>query len=244
MESDSKTPVFNDSAIAKTQKDAIPGDAIPFDRAMQIFDQLADRTDIAFGYAEDGCYARAQLMCLIVNAMGLPTPKKAWAFEGAASLKVKKPDRETISWWYHVTAALPVKMPDGPVQDMVFDPGLFDGPVSLSEWGGIMGAKPSQLQIAPFGEPPKGYSGDYMPNGSTKPLPEAYKEAVGTMSSYLKWQSAGPRTVFQSQSRQQFCQMQGYSINHPQGKTWQSAAIATGSGLKDRALNMFSFSNG
>ena len=85
-----------------------------------------------------------------------------------------------------------------------------------------MGAKPSQLQIAPFGEPPKGYSGDYTPYGSTKPLPEACKAAVGTTSAYLKYQDKGPR-VFQSQSRQQFYQMQG-STDHPQGKTWQSAS--------------------
>ena len=92
-------------------------------------------------------------------------------------------------------------MPDDSVQDMVFDPGLFDGPVSLQEWGGIIGAKASQLQIAPFGESPKGYTGDYIPYGSKEPLPQVYEQAVRTMSSYLKYQDASPRTVFQSQSR-------------------------------------------
>jgi glutaminase-like protein len=89
MDSDSKTPVFNDLAATNTET------AVPFDKAMTIFDEVADRTDIAFGYAADGCYARAQLACLIMNARGL-TPKKAWAFESGNSLSVKKPDGETI----------------------------------------------------------------------------------------------------------------------------------------------------
>lgn len=247
MESDLNTPVFNDSANEKTS-----ADAIPFEQAMQVFDQLADRTDIAFAYAEDGCYARAHLMCLIINALGL-TPKKAWAFEDRDYLSVQKPNGEKVIWGWHVTAALPVKMPDGAVQDMVFDPGLFDGPVSLQEWGSIMGAKSSQLQIAAWGVPPSGYDGDYHPYRS-KPLLEAYRSALGTMSDYLQYQDAGARTVFQSQSRQQFSQTQGGS-NPPKGKTWQSVPIATqsaaiatapatGTGLMDRALNWFSFSHG
>jgi len=98
MESDLNTPVFNDSANEKTS-----ADEIPFEQAMQVFDQLADRTDIAFAYAEDGCYARAHLMCLIINALGL-TPKKAWAFEDRDYLSVQKPNGEKVIWGWHVTA--------------------------------------------------------------------------------------------------------------------------------------------
>jgi hypothetical protein len=134
-----------------------------------------------------------------------------------------------------------VKMPDGAVQDMVFDPGLFDGPVSLDEWGNIMKANPSHLQIAPFGVPPKGYSGDYQPYQS-HPLPEAYRSAVGTMSSYLKSQDSGPRTVFQAQSRQQFRQAQGGN-SLTKGKTWQSAPpVAPARGLIDRVMTSLSLS--
>jgi len=84
------------------QKKAVPSqinspselvaDPVPvsFDEALAIFNQLADREDIAFGYPHDGCYARAHLMCEAVSAMGLEA-KKCWAFEGKDRLSVKFP---------------------------------------------------------------------------------------------------------------------------------------------------------
>jgi hypothetical protein len=236
MESDSKTPVFNARAGTKIETE------VPLDKAIAIFDNMADRNDIAFGYADDGCFARAHLMCLIINAMGL-TPKKAWAFEDSDPLTVKQPNGTETKWWYHVAAVLPVKMPDGAVQDMVFDPGLFDGPVSLQEWGNIMRAKPSHVQVSPFVfEDPQGVSLQYHPDSSML-LPEAYSSAVDTMSSYAKYQDTGPRTVFQAQSRQQFDQMQG-GTSPSKGKTWQSAPQPLPvRGLADRVMTALSLSN-
>jgi hypothetical protein len=192
---------------------------LSLDKAVEIFDLLADRTDIAFGYSRDGCYARAHIMCRTLIDMGL-APKKAWAFEGQKSLCVEKPDKTNQMWCFHVAPVLSVEMPDGKIQNMVLDPSLFDGPVSLKEWGDIMHASPDKLQVAPFGVVPEGRYGDYTPHSMTSS--ETDKEAAEKMKEYLQWQGSAPRIVFSSQSRQQACQMPGIQLR-TQGMTWVSA---------------------
>ncbi|MCE9508067.1 MAG: hypothetical protein K8R48_07120 [Alphaproteobacteria bacterium] len=192
---------------------------LSLEKAIEIFDHLADMEDIAFGYAVDGCYARAHLMGRKMQEMGL-TPKKAWAFEGDDKLTVGI-DGQKLRWWFHVAPALSVQMPDGTVQDMVIDPSLFDGPVSLKEWGDIMKADPEKLQIAAFDAPPAGYTGAYCPHGAISDNSD--EKAKKTMETYLNRQRTPPRKVFASESRQQVSQMQN-TQSQAQGKTWVSIA--------------------
>lgn len=206
MTSESLTKYFNQEAVIVTP-------SVLFDRAILIFDMLADMEDIAFGYAADGCYARAHLMCCKLIEQNL-MPKKAWAFEGEKNLTVKAPSG-TLKWWYHVAPVLSIEMPDKTVQDMVLDPALFDGPVSLQEWGKIMNAPPDKVQIVPFGVAPIGHGGDY--DLENKTLPETDRQAEYMMKKYLGLQKKEPRKVFPSQSRQQSLQAQG---GQAQGKTW------------------------
>lgn len=216
MENGALTKYFNQEAV-------IVAPPVPLERAIEIFNELADMEDIAFGYANDGCYARAHIMCRRLIEKNL-MPKKAWAFEGEKRLCVKMASRE-VSWWYHVAPALSVEMPDKIVQDMVFDPSLFDGPVSLLEWGRIMNAPMAGLQIVPFGVAPEGHVGDYDPEDKT--LPEMDRRAEKRMGEYLEKQERAPRKVFPSQSRQQL--LQGQERGSPQaqggqaqGKTWMT----------------------
>jgi hypothetical protein len=209
------TGSFNDKVgqwLAVSSKNT-PDGTVNLDQALEIFDQLADRPDIAFGSSE-GCCARAHIMCRALMDMGLIS-QKAWAFEGKN--KLQQPNGDKTTWWYHVTAAFPVKMPDGKVQNMVIDPSLFDGPVSLKEWGDIMGAPAENLQIVPFGAAPEGRSGDY--DASSNTTDQSDKDSARAMKN-LQSQDAGPRLVFQSQSRQQVAQRQAM---RSRGKTWVSA---------------------
>ena len=209
METNNLTEKFN----APTADSPPP---VPLARAMEIFDQVADTEEIAFGYADDGCYARAHLMCRQLQQMGL-TPKKAWAFEGKPNyLSVEIAGRKH-RWWFHMAPTLTVQMQDGAVEDMVFDPGLFDGPVSLKEWGEIMKAPPEKIQITAFDAPPAGYKGAYAPNDEISS--DSDEKAKKTMTEYLKFQSTEPRKVFVSQSRQQISQTQNIQ-SRIQGKTW------------------------
>ncbi|MBI3441960.1 MAG: hypothetical protein HY052_09230 [Proteobacteria bacterium] len=173
---------------------------------------MADMEDIAFGYPQLGCYARAHIMCRQLLDQGI-IPKKAWAFEGGKGLVVDF-FVEQIRWSYHVAPVVAIKMPDRTIQDMVMDPGLFDGPVPLYEWGRIMAAEPEKLQITSLGNAPKGYHGDYDTRHKTSTKTD--EDAKNTMKEYLDFQAAGPRTVFPSQSRQQ---VQAAQVQK-QGKTW------------------------
>ncbi len=203
-----------------TQPAADSGGAVLLDKALEIFDLLADRRDIAFGYTYDGCHSRAHIMCRAMMDMGL-TPKKAWAFEGKKYLCIQKPAGGEQKWWYHVAPVLSVLMPGGKVQDMVIDPGLFDGPVTLKEWGDIMEAQTDKLQIVPFGVSPEGHNGDFTPY--VKTTANTDKEAEIKMESYLKLQGALPRLVYPSQSRQRLARKQAVQS---QGATWVSAKVS------------------
>lgn len=130
---------------------------VSLEKAVMIFDQLADSEEIFF-FLADGCSARAHIMGRQVSELGL-VPKKAWAFEGNRwdeDLRVSFAQQD-ICWWFHVALALPVEMPDGTVTDMVFDPAIFDGPVTLETWGETINAHPDRREIIPFTALPTKY---------------------------------------------------------------------------------------
>lgn len=213
MEIPKISPLFNSQTTAEK--------SISLEKAVEIFDQLADRTDIAFGYLYDGCYARTHLACKSLLEMGL-TPQKAWAFEDLDRLLIKNPEGQIFSSWYHVAPALSVLMPDGQVEDLVFDPSLFDGPVSLTQWADIMQAPHHCLQIIPLGVAPEGYAGDYRPRFNTfaveASLVDAHAQKV--MKGHLQFQGDEIRSVFASHIRRQMPQQQGIQAR---GATWISA---------------------
>ena len=153
------TEIFNIISFGK------PAEAAPvsLQRAVEIFDRLADMKDITFGFSDEGCYARAHIMCRRLIKMGV-TPMKAWALpKRGGTLVVNYPERG-IGWRFHTAPAIAVTMPNGIVQTMVMDPGLFDGPASLALWGKVMRAPAGDVQVVPFGAAPRGGHGDtYVP---------------------------------------------------------------------------------
>lgn len=156
------------------------------DRALEVFDRLKEMNNIAYGYTDDGCYARAHLMCRALFDMGM-VPEKAWAFEtDQRELIVKFPHGEQ-TWWFHVAPVIAVEDGAGGVQPMVFDPSLFDGPVTLKEWGDIMQAGADQLFIAPCGKAPGKYKGDYTPFNRTGYATDA--NAAKVMRDYTRLQN-------------------------------------------------------
>jgi len=198
--------------------------AVSLQTAIELFDQLADMDDIAFGYAFDGCYARAHIMCRRMIDVDL-TPSKAWSQEGlekGSDLEVICEDGSKIKWGWHVAPTLPVLLDDGKVIDMVFDPSLFDGPVSTEEWASIMNTVKEKVSVAAFGSAPLGQEGNY---GLWKKMDDKTdKEAASTMLSYLSYQKTSQRTVFPSQSRQQMIKTQQLPPSQSQlcGKTWKT----------------------
>ena len=194
-------------------------DELTLEAAIDVFDQLADMRDIAFNCIYDGCYARTHIMCRRLIAAGL-TPFKAWAFEGKRILRVNTPGGKKARWSYHVAPTLPVRMQSGGIIDMVFDPGLFDGPVSLQEWGNIMRAQEKNLHVVSFGHPPPSYAGDYDTHHTTGY--DTDSRAEKKMREYINANDTEPRVLFQSSSRRQIRQ-QNASAGVASGATWVSS---------------------
>jgi hypothetical protein len=92
---------------------------------------------ISFQYCQDGCYARAQKMCYVLNNKYHYDTHKIFSFanDGGSSLSVKadKWGGCCVNWWYHVAPLVNVRTPSG-VKAYVFDPAMFDQPVLLSTW--------------------------------------------------------------------------------------------------------------
>ena len=92
---------------------------------------------ISFQYAEDGCYARAQKMCAIINQRYHYDTHKIFSFANAGSdvlsVKANKWGGCCVNWWYHVAPLVNIKTPGG-TKAYVFDPAMFDQPVLLATW--------------------------------------------------------------------------------------------------------------
>jgi len=159
--------------------------------AAALFAAVAARSDIAFRYPADGCYARAHLMVKALQAMGF-TPGKAWTFASPGDpLYVDTPNdpRGRVSWGYHVAPTLPVKNADGTVTDMVLDPSMFDHPVTVDQWKAAQHDSPTVVQTAP-GQPPipaRGGTG-YWP--SADPIEGPDTNAMRTMEEYKQYEGA------------------------------------------------------
>lgn len=157
------------------------------DRALEIFDTLANMPGLAHGYTDDGCYARAHLMCKQMIGMNLK-PEKAWAFETPDNeLKVNFPHGEQI-WWFHVAPTLGVDTGRGKAfEKMVFDPSLFDGPVTVDHWAKTMNADRKNVHVVPCGKPAPAQMGDYTPIHRTGWRTDAQAEKL--MDEYIQLQN-------------------------------------------------------
>ncbi len=120
-------------------------------RAQELFDLMnATSCDpctvpppcIPFLYPPDGCYARAHEMCRLMELEG-EQPRKVFIYSSIwplSGLVVETSNDHScqVRWRYHVAPTLSVTTHGGPV-DMVIDPSLCNGPVTLNDWKSIQG---------------------------------------------------------------------------------------------------------
>jgi len=112
-------------------------------QAQQIFDAMnatscdpytAPPPCIPFTYPEDGCWARAHEMYRLMLEMGY-LPRKIW---NAGALVVTSPNTPAcgpLIWVFHVAPTLRVRGPQLlQTVHMVFDPSLFNTPVTKTVW--------------------------------------------------------------------------------------------------------------
>ena len=170
--------------------------------AVEAFDKLAGMRNIAYGYTDDGCYARAHLMCRQLVDMDI-VPEKAWAFETKdRELVVNYPNGKEQTWWFHVAPVVNVDMLNGTTAKMVLDPSMFDGPVGLRQWADKMQADLSQVDVVSCGASPESYKGDYTPFHRTNFSTD--KKAEKIMRDYCSLQDTVKPSVFMSAFRRKW----------------------------------------
>ena len=161
-------------------------EAIEAELAAAILAEFSTDEDLALRYPADGCYARTHLMVKRLLDRGL-APSKVWAFAAGAAdlLWMITPDHPDgrVQWRYHVAPVHMVRGPDGGPQEIVFDPLLFDRPVTVDEWRDALHDTPSVVVTA-LGETPipaRGGSG-YWPSSDPPEGPDAH--ARETLDAY------------------------------------------------------------
>lgn len=112
-----------------------PGQPVPVsilspEKAALLFHELKQAPHIPYRYPPDGCHARATAMSEIAGQQGIELIR-IYA-EGKLQAKALSPFQPS-RWDMHVAPAAMVSQ-NGQRQLMVFDPSLFDHPVTEQEW--------------------------------------------------------------------------------------------------------------
>lgn len=97
----------------------------------EYFNLMKSQSHIPFSYPEDGCYARAQEMSLLLEQYGVVTGKVF--IEGDLRVETNNSAKGFVEWWYHVAPIVLVDTGEK-VEQYVLDPSLFDRAVPLEVW--------------------------------------------------------------------------------------------------------------
>lgn len=167
-----------------SQTTAPSSDALSIRQAIAVFDLLSAMDDIPYDYRSRLCFQVAHVLCMRLHKMDL-TPYKAWAlgdFENGQGLRTALPDgKRCRSYSFHVAATLPVRMENGEIQPLVFDPALYDGPTLVCEWAAVQNARENLTHVLPFEKEVLG------PNPGMPGSAEAqklYEDSLHTLKAY------------------------------------------------------------
>ena len=105
--------------------------AISLEYAQELFDYVHSQKEIPFRFPDDGCYARAHAMAILLEREGIISLK---AFiEGDLLVETYNHPLGYVRWWFH-TAPVVLVEDGGRFIEMVLDPSIFDKPVPVEEW--------------------------------------------------------------------------------------------------------------
>ena len=103
---------------------------ITMEDASRLFQEQKNRSDIAWNYQDDGCYARAHLMTRAFDQEGI-VADKVWA---RGDFFIKGNNGNDIIWNYHVAPVVYVEQSNGLIERIVIDPSVSDKPLSVDQW--------------------------------------------------------------------------------------------------------------
>ncbi len=116
---------------------------VSLEKAKELFEFVSKKDYIPFKYPEDGCYARAHEMSLLLIGKGTKTGKVF--IQGDLCVDTPNSPKGFVTWAYHVAPVVNV-MVNGEVKTYVIDPSLFDRPVLVEEWYKIQTSHSQQAQ--------------------------------------------------------------------------------------------------
>lgn len=187
-------------------------------KAIALFDELADRSDIPHGYMRTGCFERSVIMVDLMLEAGYK-PERVWAHNKTdGAIIYQSEDGEMAAWGYHVAPALKIETELGKDETIVFDPAIFDGPVRIDQWQKHMRGA-NKITMLPY------Y--DRADNAKYIDLSEPWDETVEMIKSLLPdLQSEQGRTmgdvkrmVWESSIKKEFCARAGV-VRKASGQTW------------------------
>jgi len=123
---------FGHYASEKQSPVMVPVSVLESDAAQKLFASFVKNKDIPFKYPVEGCYARAHEMAMMASKQNI-VMGKVFA-EGDLQAKTNLSKYPIIRWDWHVAPVAFVKDQSGETKLMVFDPSLFDKPVTVEEW--------------------------------------------------------------------------------------------------------------
>ncbi len=102
------------------------------ERVDELFKKIKTDDQIPWAYAEDGCYARAQRICQLLDKEGVSSAKIFAEGNLQANSAYANPGK--AKWWYHVAPIVLVMDKDGKKRLKVLDPSVADRPLDIQEW--------------------------------------------------------------------------------------------------------------
>ncbi|GEM_PF-1631915 len=184
-----------------------PANTISEESSLRLFDYFTALSYMAYNYIPDGCYARAHLMCKEIQELSNNklTPYKIWGngLTDENKLTVNAGETRLADWYFHVAAALNVRMDNGETKIMVFDPSLFDGPAEVDEWQNTLNAEASQILLSPFGEDsPLGSKNGFYLDKESEPPADPDRYSLKILRHYKRSEPSSPPLKFTAQLRQ------------------------------------------
>jgi hypothetical protein len=101
-----------------------------------IFDDMADESDIAYSFLADGCFARAHLIAkrILERYPGIIVEKIWVTVTEAGAGHGFSLEADGNQWTFHVAVIITIPDEDGGTTQLVIDPSVSDKPLSQAAW--------------------------------------------------------------------------------------------------------------
>ena len=194
---------------------------LDMDKAIALFEELADIPEIPYGYLRTGCNERSIVMSDLLLQAGY-RPDRIWAdnrIEGEMMI-YQSEDGEMAAWGFHVAVVLNVGTGVDETTPLVFDPAIFDGPVTVDEWRDKI-MRSNNLEQLPHNDAPMYIAMSVMddPDPWGDMVAQAHMTLPDLQSEQERTLGDIKRMVWESSIKKEFCERAGRN-RKASGQTW------------------------